>query len=212
MKTVAKLVVILGLVASFSANAVAGEAVIDTGKGGLRAVLTIDGMEGPYDFAKNKGPSVSHDPRLAGGEVMFGGKVGDTAILADMLLVMHSKDVKPGDKPITAGHLANEMLKAAGFSLDRATKIDGPRVDIPGAIVVTLKAFGSPIFEQERKGKRSFVIVQAVSFPGNSKGYAIMAEVTELNAAIFDADPSKYEKLTKGGFMPLFRGLQVTQN
>ena len=202
-----KLLFLLGLVVSMTA--IAGEAVIDTGKGGLRAVLTIEGMGGPYDFAKNKGPRVYQDPRLAGGEARFSATIeGTTAVSIYQLLVMHEKDIRPGDKPITAEHLANEMLETNGFKLERAVKIDGPEVAFPGVSVATYKASGNAIFEQERKGEKWFMIVQGVSFPGNTMGYAIMATVVEKTPSAFDADPALYEKRAKGGFVQLFKGLQ----
>lgn len=214
MKAVAKLVAILGLMAGFSVSAVAGEAVIDTGKGGLRVVLDID-MDGPFDFAKNPGPRIvgkKSGSRLVIGEAMFNGNIEPTVVLVDQLLVVDRKQTLAGDEPYTVESLANEMLKTNGFTLDRATKIDGPNIDIPGATVVTYKAFGHAIFEKEKKDDKRFMIVQAVSYPGNSKGYSIMATVVEKNVAAFDADPIKYEKLAKGGFMPIFRGLRVSQN
>lgn len=193
-------------------SAMASEpAVVDTGKGGLRAVLTLD-MDGPYDFAKNKGVKVFKGGRLTGGEAMFLGNVSDTAIAIDQLMVDSVSENKPGDTPLTAENIANEMLKTVGFTVDRAVKFDGPKVSIPGATVATYKASGHPIFERTRTDSKVFVIVQAVSYPGQTKGYAIMSAIKEKNVAAFDADPAKYEKLAKAGFMPIFRGLTVSEN
>lgn len=193
-------------------SAMAAEpAVVDTGKGGLRAVLTID-MDGPYDFAKNKGVKVFKAGRLTGGEAMFLGAASETATVIDQLMVDTVTENKPGDTPLTAENIANEMLSSVGFSVDRAEKMNGPRVDIPGATVVTYKASGDSITNHVRKGEKWFVIVQAVSYPGQTKGYAIMTAVKEKNVAAFDADPAKYEKLAKASFMPVYRGLTVSEN
>lgn len=211
MNIVRKLVSAAAL-ALVALSAMAAEpAIVDTGKGGLRAVLTLD-MDGPYDFAKNKGVKVFKGGRLTGGEAMFLGTVSDTAIAIDQLMVDSVSENKPGDTPLTAEHIANEMLQNVGFTVDRAIKFDGPKVNIPGATVSTYKASGHPVFERTRTDVKVFVIVQAVSYPGQTKGYAIMSAIKEKNVAAFDADPAKYEKLAKAGFMPIFRGLTVSEN
>ncbi len=211
MNLVRKLVSAAALALAALSAMAAEPAVLDTGKGGLRAVLTID-MDGPYDFARNKGVKVFKGGRLTGGEAMFVGKSSDTALVIDKLLVSTVTENKPGDTPLTAENIANEMLKTVGFSVDRAVKFDGPRLNIPGATVVTYKASGNPITNHVRTGEKIFLIVQAVSYPGQTKGYAIMAAVVEDNVAAFDADPAKYESLAKRSFVPVFKGLTVTEN
>lgn len=212
MNIVRKLVSVAAL-ALVALSAMAAEpAIVDTGKGGLRAVLSID-MDGPYDFAKNKGVSVwGKGTRLVVGEAMFLGNVSDTAIAIDQLLVGTVTENKPGQQPLTAEHLADQMLQTVGFTVDRAIKFDGPKVSTPGVTVVTYKASGDSITDHVRKGEKWFVIVQAVSYPGQTKGYAIMSAIKEKNVAAFDADPAKYEKLAKAGFMPIFRGLTISEN
>lgn len=210
MKAKMMIGVLVGMVVAASAMA-SEPAVIDTGKGGLHAVLSLPEMAGPYDFAKNKGVSVSIDPRLSGGAAAFLGGEGSFDIV-DKLMTMDRKQSKPSDQPITAEHLANEMLKTNGFTIDRAIKFDGPMVNIPGATVATYKASGSAVYEQEKNAERRFMIVQAVSFPGQTKGYAIMATIKEKNVAAFDADPAKYESLAKRAFIPLFKGLTISEN
>lgn len=211
MNLVRKLVSAAAL-ALVALSAMAAEpAVVDTGKGGLRAVLTID-MDGPYDFARNKGVKVFKAGRLTGGEAMFVGNASDTAVVIDQLLVDTVTENKPGDKPLTAENIANEMLETVGFTVDRAVKFDGPKVSIPGATVATYKASGDSITNHVRKGEKWSVIVQAVSYPGQTKGYAIMSAVVEKNVAAFEADPAKYESLAKRSFVPVFKGLTVSEN
>jgi len=211
MNLVRKLVSAAAL-ALVALSAMAAEpAVVDTGKGGLRAVLTID-MDGPYDFARNKGVKVFKAGRLTGGEAMFVGNASDTAVVIDQLLVATVTENKPGDKPLTAENIANEMLETVGFTVDRAVKFDGPKVSIPGATVATYKASGDSITNHVRKGEKWSVIVQAVSYPGQTKGYAIMSAVVEKNVAAFEADPAKYESLAKRSFVPVFKGLTVSEN
>lgn len=211
MNIVRKLVSVAAM-AIVALSATASEpAIVDTGKGGLRAVLSLPEMAGPYDFAKNKGVSVSIDPLLSGGAAAFLGGEG-TFDVVDKLMVFSRIKNQPGQQPITAEHLANEMLKTNGFTVDRAIKFDGPKVSIMGATVATYKASGNAVYEQEKKTEKRFMIVQAVSFPGQTKGYAIMATIKEADVAAFDADPAKYESLAKRAFIPLFKGLTVSEN
>lgn len=211
MNIVRKLVSAAALALAALSAMAAEPAIVDTGKGGLRAVLTLD-MDGPYDFAKNKGVKVFKGGRLTGGEAMFLGNVSDTAVGIDQLMVDSVSENKPGDTPLTAEHMANEMLETVGFTVDRAVKFDGPKVSIPGATVVTYKASGNAITNRVRTDSKLFVIVQAVSYPGQTKGYAIMSAIKEKNVAAFDADPAKYEKLAKAAFVPMFKGLTVSEN
>lgn len=210
MNIVRKLVSAAAL-AFVALSAMAAEpAIVDTGKGGLRAVLTLD-MDGPYDFAKNKGVKVFKGGRLTGGEAMFLGGEGSFDVI-DQLLVGTVSENKPGQQALTAEHMANEMLETVGFTVDRAIKFDGPKVSIPGATVATYKASGNAITNRVRTDSKLFIIVQAVSYPGQTKGYAIMAAIKETNVAAFDADPAKYESLAKRAFVPLFKGLTVSEN
>ncbi len=215
MNLVRKLVSAAALALVALSATAAEPAVVDTGKGGLRAVLTLD-MDGPYDFTKRKGTRVfgmNDGLGLVGGQAMFLGNALDTALVIDQLLVGTIQKNTPADnKPLTAEHMADQMLQTVGFTVDRAVKFDGPRLNIPGATVVTYKAFGYPRFTSERKDSKIFAIVQAVSYPGQTKAYAIMATVKEKDVTAFDADPAKYESLAKRSFVPLFKGLTVTEN
>lgn len=211
-----KWVAVVSALVSFSVANAAGEGVIDTGKGGLRAVLVSE-MAGPKDFANNSGAKVVGKNSGRGfvvGEVMFNGDISQTSVLVAKLLVMHASKIESGDKPITADHMANELLKTTGFDLSRAEKIAGPTPPNlpPGAEVVTYKASGHAVFETVKKNSKEYSIVQGVSYPGKAKGYAIMVTALEKNVPAFDADPEKYLKEAKGGFMPIFRGLTVTEN
>lgn len=202
--------------ALISAAAWAGEtAVIDASRGGLRATLKSE-MDGPYDFGRKPGPRVldRKDIRLIAGEAMFNGKASETATLVIQLLVGARTEVRKGDTPLTADHMANEMLSTNGFDLSRAEKIDGPTPPNlpPGAEFVTYKAVGHPVFDKVKTTKKDAMIVQGVSYPGKTKGYAIMSTVMETDVKAFDADPEKYVKHAKAGFVPLFKNLTVTEN
>lgn len=115
--------------------------VFDTGKGGLRAVAVTPTMTGPFEANGKLDVAAFNDPRLVGGKFMFVELESGFAIDGHVM-VMDRKQSKPSDKPITAEHIANEMLKTVGFTLDRSTKFDGPKVNIPGVTVVTYKASG----------------------------------------------------------------------
>ena len=213
MKVLIKFVVVAAVFVSFSAAQAGQDAVIDTGKGGLRAVLKSE-MDGPYDFGMKRDNLVVNVEGLVVGEALYNGMASNTATLVIKLLVGSRQVVKAGDKQLTADHVANEMLKTNGFDLSRAEKIAGPTPPNlpPGAEFVTYKASGHAIFETVKKTDKTAMIVQGVAYPGKTKGYAIMSTVIEKDVKAFDADPEKYVKLAKAGFMPLFRGLAVTEN
>ena len=50
------------------------------------------------------------------------------------------------------------------------------------------------------------MFVMAVSLPGETNGYAIMANIIESDVASFDANPTEYEKSARGNFIDLFKG------
>ena len=203
--------------ALISVSAWAGEtAVIDASRGGLRATLKSE-MDGPYDFGKKPGPGVvggTKDFPLIIGQAMYNGKASETATLVIQLLVVARTEVRKGDYPATADRVAEELLKSNGFDLSRAEKIAGPTPPNlpPGAEFVTYKAVGHPVFDKVKTTKKDAMIVQGVSYPGQTKGYAIMSTVMETDVKAFDADPEKYVKHAKAGFVPLFKGLTVTEN
>lgn len=216
MKAVAKLVSVLGLMLSFSAVAVdtgpRKEAILDTGKGGLRMVVSAPGtFNGPIDFAGNKGPAKIDDPDWKYREVAFNAQVGETGFAVYMANMHWTPANKPG-KRITAEFLASEMLGSAGFSAARATKVEDPRVPFDGATVVTYKVTGYAILNgKERRDRGSAIIVSAVTLPGNLQGYAMMAQVGD-KPDVFDAAPAKYEKAALKLFGDLYKNHEVAKN
>lgn len=207
----------VGLIVSMAAFGATEPAVIDTGKNGLRLTLNIPQMDGPYDFARNKGPKIARirNNSFIVGEAMFNTKIEGmpTTTVVNKLSVIDKKTLDSAtEQKVTAEILAREILKSAGFDLSRAEPMKTPPVQIPGVTVVSYKATGQPRFGDITRDDKSFLIVQAVSFPGEMKGYAIMTNAIEDNPAAFDADPAKYEAKAKGGFMLMFKGLTVTEN
>ena len=216
MKTITKLFAIAAMAISFGANAAdqapRKEAVLDTGKGGLHLVVSVPNFaQGPYDFAKNKGPIVNAFGGLVYGEVMFNAPVGETGVVVYQANIGRRTKVSKGDQPLTAEHLAREMIKQAGFE-GRAVKIDSPQVGIAGATVVTYKMSGFAMFEKEDRSKKHAEIVTAVSFANETQGYALMVGVAEKDVAAFDADPEKIEKMARGGFKDMMKNTSVTLN
>jgi len=148
MKAKMMIGMLVGMVLSVSAMAT--EAVLDTGPGGIKVSFSLtDNMAGPYDFARNKGPKVASSNGLTVGEVAFnaGSGVGGTLVYKGG--VMRRTQVKPGDQLITPEHLAKVMLEQNGFTLARATVVpNGPKVNIEGMLpAITYKAIGDVIFE-----------------------------------------------------------------
>ncbi|GAB1395152.1 hypothetical protein MASR1M60_33160 [Rhodocyclaceae bacterium] len=217
MKAVAKLVVILGLMAGFTAHAADGarrEAVLDTGKGGVKLVMSVPGWaDGPYDFGKNPGAKVKSVANLIHGEALFNAGVTDSSVVVYQAVVGRRTSAKQGDQPITAEHLANEMLKTNGFTTARAVKIDSPDAGINGATVVAYKASGYSIWDgKEDRRDKAVMIVMAVSPQNQTQGFAIASRVVEKDVGKFDADPAKYEKAAMKAFTDIFKNSNWSVN
>ena len=212
MKLFAKLFAVAALTAT-TFSAIASEAVLDTGPGGIKVSFSISGMDGPFDYAKNKGPKVASSNGLTVGEVAWGANSGVGGVLIYKSGVMRRTQVKPGDQPITPEHLVKVMLEQNGFKLERATIVpNGPKVNLEGMIpAITYKAIGDSIYEGASDSKKA-LYVMAVASVDRKQGYVLAAYVDETNKAAFDADPAKYDKEAKGGFVQLFRGHKVSFN
>lgn len=197
----------------FSLPTLAANAVLDTGPGGIKISFSISGMDGPFDYAKNKGPKIASSNGLTVGEVAWGANSGVGGVLIYKSGVMRRTQLKPGDQPITPEHLAKVMLEQNGFKLERATVVpNGPKVNFDGMLpAITYKAIGDSIFERESDSKMA-IYVMAVASVDRKQGYVLAAYVDETNKAAFDADPAKYDKEAKGGFVQLFRGHKVDFN
>ena len=72
-KIFVSLAIAMASMIGFSAQA--SEAVLDTGPGGIRVSFSISDMDGPFDFAKNKGPKVGSSNGLTVGEVAFNARL-----------------------------------------------------------------------------------------------------------------------------------------
>lgn len=221
VKGMAKLVLALGLGVFFLAHAAGPgtdgprkEAVLDTGKGGVKIIMSVPGWaDGPYDFAKNHGPRKATTGSYTYGEAMFNAPVGESGVVVYQSMVMSATVRKPGDQPITAEHLAKEMLKANGFTTARAVKIDSPDTGLDGATVVAYKASGYSVFDGiERKKEKVALVVMSVALPDQKRGFAIMATVGEKDVAKFDTDPAKYEKAAMKFFAEIFKNSNWTLN
>ena len=203
---------VLGLSANAADTAHRKEAVLDTGKGGLHLVVSVPSFgQGPYDFAKNKGPIVNTFDGVIYGEVMFNAPIGETGVVVYQASVIRRTKVNKGDQPVTAEHVAREMIKQAGFE-GRAVKIDSPQVSIEGATVVTYKMSGFAKFDVERRTDKDAAIVTAVSFANDTQGYTLMARIAENDVAAFDADPAKFENRSVNAFKDLFKNHQAAIN
>ena len=68
MKLFAKLFAVVTL-AVLSLSTLAADAVLDTGPGGIKVSFSISGMDGPFDYARNKGPKIATSNGFTAGEV-----------------------------------------------------------------------------------------------------------------------------------------------
>lgn len=219
MQSMTKLItclVMLFAAASISAFAedARKEALLDTGKGGFKLLMSVPSFgQGPYDFAKNDGVKIKTFPDMVYGEGMYNAPISDTAVVIYQAMVVRRINPKKDVVPVTAEHLASEMLKGHGFKLDRATKIDCPKAPVEGGSIACYKASGYPIFDgQEKKMSKDAMVVVGVSFANNTQGYALMVTVAEKNIAAFDKEPEKYEKRANNGLGDLYRNAKFDIN
>lgn len=210
MKLFAKLFAVaalaVGLIAAHAEDA-RKTAVLDTGKGGVKVVMSVPNWaDGPYDFGKNPGVKVKTVANLIHGEALFNAGVTDSSVVVYQAVVGRRTSAKQGDQPITADHLANEMLKTNGFTTARAVKIDSPDAGVDGATVVAYKASGYSIWDgKEDRRDKAVMIVMAVSPQNQMQGFAIASRVVEKDVAKFDAEPVKYERAAMKAFADVFK-------
>ena len=187
------------------------EALLDTGKGGFKLLVSVPSFaQGPYDFAKNNGVNAKEYDGFRYSEVMYNAPLSETSVVIYQALGMRRFVAKKGAVPITADHLANEMLKTNGFKLARATKIDCPKVPVEGGSIACYKASGHSIFDgEEKKRNKKAMVVVGISFANNTQGYALMATVAEKNIAAFDKEPDEYVRMAKNGVGNMLKNQQL---
>ena len=190
------------------------EALIDPGKGCPKLLVSVPSFaQGPYDFAKNKGPLVIRDERLSGGEVMYNAPLSETSVVIYQANVTCRHKYIKGDKPTTAEALASYMLEGNGFKLARATKIDCPKVPVEGGSIACYKASGHSIFDgEEKKRNKKAMVVVGISFANNTQGYALMATVAEKNIAAFDKEPDEYVRMAKNNVVNVWKSTKLQLN
>lgn len=188
------------------------ESLLDTGKGGFKLLVSVPSFgQGPYDFAKNNGVNKKEFDGFHYSEVMYNAPISETSVVIYQAMTMRRSVAKKGVTPITAEHLASEMLKTNGFKLDRATKIDCPKAPVEGGSIACYKASGHSIFDEEKKRDKKAMVVVSVSFANNTQGYALMATVVEKNIAAFDKEPEKYAYGAMKGLSDLFSNHMITR-
>lgn len=218
MKIIVKLIGCLVLFSAVSISAFAEdarkEALIDPGKGCPKLLVSVPSFaQGPYDFAKNKGPVVSRGERLSGGEVMYNAPLSETSVVIYQANVTCRHKYIKGDQPVTAEGLASHMLEEEGFKLARAVKIDCPKVPVEGGSIACYKASGHAVFDgKEKISNKEATVVVGVSFANNTQGYALMTSVIEKNIAAFDKEPESYEKQASRGLGGMYRNSQLDVN
>lgn len=210
MKLVAKLLAVAAMALALNAHGAEPprkEAVIDTG--GLRLVVSAPAdTGGPYDFARNQGVLVNKQERGVYGEVMFNAGLDTGGVVVYLANAFRRTNSKPGDQPVTAEHMAQQMIKAEGFA-GNAKPIPCPQPPIPDGAIACYQMAGTPTFEGvEPRIRRTAAIVAGVATSDNRQGYALMVAVmtkTPEDVKTFDADPSLWSKMAKGGLIDLFK-------
>lgn len=182
---------------SFGASAQTSQGdSMDTGKGGFKiSVSFTKPLDGPFDFAKNKGPKINTINGNTYGEMAFAGNRSNTSFAFYKYAVFRDDRANERNKPYTAEALAQERLEAAGFKgKGKAFKCPSPRTE--GSTMVCYMASGTPVFgvNKPKNDLRLALYVIAVSFKSNTTGYVISGEVFENDTSKFDLDPSDTEQ------------------
>jgi hypothetical protein len=215
MKFVGKLLAVVAIATSLVALAAdpppRKEAVLETGKGGLRLKLSVpDFADGPYDFAKNRGPLVNSQEslNLAAGEVMFDVRVGESTMVDYQATVARRFTVQSSEDRLTAEILAQGQIKRAGFA-GRAVKIDCPSSSLEGASMACYRMSGESIIDGTARPGKVARIVFAISVGNDKQGYTLMSAISESDLAKFDANPAKYESIASKALGDIWRNHQV---
>ena len=215
MNLIAKLIAIAAVALSCAAQAAAPrkEVVLDTGKGGIKLTVSVpEFADGPYDFGKNPNPKVKNVTKnFMYGEVMYNAAVGESGVAIYQANLARTIVLNKGEQPITAEHLAKEMIKQAGFE-GRAVKIDCPPAPIEGATIVCYKMTGDAIFEGKAKDRKYAAVVAAVSFDNDRQGYTLTGTVVERDVTKFNSDTAQFEKLARKGLGDIWKNHQISFN
>ena len=219
MKLIAKLIASAALVAGMN-NTFAQdrkEATIDLGKGAFKLTVSVpEGVDGPYDFSKNKGPRVNINKDTDGkgyayGEVMYNARIESGGVVSYKASAKAIFSTKPTYKGALAESLAKSLIKDSGFE-GRATKTDCPPAPIENAAIVCYKMSGNAIYEGKVEAEKYARLLVAVSFSDDSMGYAFMGSVIERDFSKFDADPSKAESTAKSLAIDMYRNMHIKRN
>lgn len=215
MKQLAKLLVAVALVAGLNNAFAQGrkEVTMDAGKGGFKLTVSVpDDRDGPYDFAKNKGPVVNDQKgAFVVGETMFLGGISPTAGFAQQARIDRSYETKTEDQKITAEKLAQIIIKQKGFS-GREVKIPCPPAYVDDAEMVCYKMSGSPIFKGEEIKTKHSIVLASIAFGKGRFGYTLIGSVYEKDQNKFNSDPTGYEKRANGVIVDLYKNHRVNLN
>ena len=213
MKSIAKILAVVAMLTSLNALAAdpppppRKEAVMDTGENGMRLMVSVpDFVDGPYDFSRNKGPVVTSQPEQnrVVGEVMFTLALGESALVSYQSSVTRLLRLQSGNPGLTAEGLAEGAIRQAGFA-GRAIKFECPSSSIEGASTVCYRMSGSKMPEGKAGPEKSAHALFALSFEQGRQGYLLMVTITERDAALFDSNPVRYEKIVWNGLADLLR-------
>lgn len=213
MKLVAKLFAVAALAASIAAHADGErkEATIDFGKGAFKLIVSVpDFADGPYDFAKNKGPRINGDKSqgVMYGEVMFNAAIGESGVVVYQANAVSRSKINTAAKGEFVETLAQSMIKDRGFE-GRAQKIACPPAPMEGAKMACYKMSGDAIFDGKVRKEKSAAVIAAVSFANDTMGYTLMGTVAERDAVKFNADQAKYEKMAKNAVGDLWKNHSI---
>jgi len=208
MKSVAKLVAILGLVVGFTAHAADGSrktAVLD-GKY-LRIVASAPDFANEGTDARNKkGVGKGTANGLIEQFVHFNASLAEDSTIAVYSVRMTESEA---GKPVPdAKWHAEYLIKSGGLDPAKAMQIESPSLPFADATVVALRAEGVS-FDDPKQGKEVIYAI-GVSFPGMRVAYG-MSGLVLTSVSTFDADPAKADKRARSVLGNIWKNSTITR-
>lgn len=184
-------------------------ASMDTGKGGFRITVEFDKpLDGPFDFAHNKGPKVNTINGNTYGEMGFAANRSETAVSNYNVAVFRDDNANKRSKPYTAEALAEDALEKEGFK-GKGERFECPQVPVEGGGIVCYTASGIRVFDKPMANWRGSVAIIAVSFKNNTTGYVLIGSSTEKDPSKYDLDKTQLQKYSKSALAKLWKGHRV---
>jgi len=189
------------------------ETPISSGPGGFTLTVSTPAVDGPFDFAMNKGPKVKTVNGDTYGELMFIGMLENSQTAKMLYEVAIFRDDKANErkKPYTAEVIAKNIIEKKGY-VGRAEKFNCPQIDFETSSIACYKMQGSPFYKELMTDYRTGVTVVAIALKNDTQGFAYIGYVQERDTKKFDSDSTYVTKAATGAAAGMFRNSKLKPN